>query len=415
VAEGSRRPAWLEIDLDAIEHNAAVLAAIAAPARLCAVVKADAYGHGAVEVAAAALAGGASCLAVAIVDEGVELRDAGIEAPLLVLSEPGADAMAEVYAYGLVPTIYTPGGLSRARDAAGAHAASAAGADRRAPVEIKVDTGMHRVGADPAALVPLARALVEAPELEFAGLWTHLAVADEPASEVTGEQLRRFEAARISLREAGLPEPGRVHAANTAGAIAWPAGRLDLVRCGIGLYGYAPSPAVAPMLASATAAAGFDDGLRPAMSWVARIALVRELEAGERVSYGLKAPLPERSLVATVPLGYADGIPRAYVEGGGAVLVNGRRRRLAGSVTMDQILVDCGDDFTVAAGDEVVLIGEQGDERLTAQDWAECLDTISYEVITRIGPRVPRSYRCGAGTSGRSAGAAASGEHRPAR
>ena len=121
MAEGSRRPAWLEIDLDAIEHNAAVLAAIAAPARLCAVVKADAYGHGAVEVAAAALAGGASCLAVAIVDEGVELRDAGIEAPLLVLSEPGADAMAEVYAYGLVPTIYTPGGLSLTRDAARAH------------------------------------------------------------------------------------------------------------------------------------------------------------------------------------------------------------------------------------------------------------------------------------------------------
>jgi alanine racemase len=412
VAEGSRRPAWLEIDLDAIEHNAAVLASIAAPARLCAVVKADAYGHGAVEVAAAALTGGASCLAVAIVDEGVELRDAGIEAPVLVLSEPGADAMAEVYAYGLVPTIYTFGGLALAGEAAGARAAAEAGGS--APVEIKVDTGMHRVGADAKALVPLARALVEAPQLEFAGLWTHLAVADEPDSEVTGEQLGRFETARASLRAAGLPEPDHVHAANTAGAIAWPAGRLDMVRCGIGLYGYAPSPAVAPLLATATAAAGWTDGLRPAMSWVARVSFVRELAAGERVSYGLKLPLPGRSLVATVPLGYADGIPRAYFEGGGVVLVNGRRRRLAGSVTMDQILVDCGDDFTVAAGDEVVLIGEQGDERLTAQDWAECLDTISYEVITRIGPRVPRSYRCVA-VAGRSPGAAASGEGGPAR
>jgi alanine racemase len=398
MAEGSHRPAWLEIDLGAIEHNAAVLASIAAPARLCAVVKADAYGHGAVEVAGAALAGGASCLAVAIVDEGVELRDAGIEAPILVLSEPGDDAMAEVYAYGLVPTIYTFDGLALAAKAAGGR--SGADAGEPAPVEIKVDTGMHRVGADPQAVVPLARALVESAQLGFAGLWTHLAVADEPDSGVTGEQLGRFEMARASLRLAGLPDPGHVHAANTAGAIAWPAGRLDMVRCGIGLYGYAPSPAVAPLLATATESAGWTDGLRPAMSWVARVSFVRELAAGEPVSYGLKSPLPGRSLVATVPLGYADGIPRAYFEGGGVVLLNGRRQRLAGSVTMDQILVDCGDDFTVAAGDEVVLIGQQGGERLTAQDWAECLDTISYEVITRIGPRVPRSYRRAAAADG---------------
>lgn len=391
MAEGARRPAWAEVDLDAIEHNAGVLASIAAPARLCAVVKADAYGHGAVGVARAALAGGASELAVAIVDEGVELRDARIAAPILVLSEPGADAMSEVYAYGLVPTVYSQEGLELARRAARGRP-DGAGA-RPAPVEVKVDTGMHRVGVAPAELVALLGALHECPELELNGLWTHLAVADEPDSDVTARQLDCFAAARAELQAAGLPPPRRLHAANTAGAVSWPASRFDLVRCGIGLYGYSPSAALTPMLAAATSAAGHREGLRPALSWVARVAFVRELGAGERVSYGLKAPLPARSLVATVPLGYADGIPRSYFTGGGEVLVNGRRRRLAGTVTMDQILVDCGDDFSVAPGDEVVLIGEQGGDRLTADDWARTLGTISYEVVTRIGPRVPRTYR----------------------
>ncbi|HXY45978.1 MAG TPA: alanine racemase, partial [Acidimicrobiales bacterium] len=350
MAEGIRRPVWVEVDLAAVAHNAAVLASVAAPARLCAVVKADAYGHGAVEVAKAALAGGASSLAVALLDEGAELRDAGIEAPILLLSEPSEDAMAEVYAYGLLPTVYSSDGLHLARKAARARAEE----QRASPaaVEIKVDTGMHRVGVDPGALVPLARALDDIEELELGGLWTHLAVADEPGCDFTTEQLERFGAARASLRAAGLPAPHQVHAANTAGTIAWPEGRLDMVRCGIGLYGYSPSPAVAPALASVTAAAGWSEGLRPALRWAARVSFVRELAAGERVSYGLRTPLPARSLVATVPLGYADGIPRSYFTGGGEVLVNGRRRRLAGSVTMDQIMVDCGPRAEVEVGDE---------------------------------------------------------------
>lgn len=391
VVEAARRPAWVEVDLGAIEHNAAVLAAIAAPARLCAVVKADGYGHGAVEVAGAALRGGASELAVAMFDEGVELRDAGIEAPILVLSEPGAEAMAEVFAYRLVPTLYSFDGLALAGDAARARPAELAG--EPAAVEVKLDTGMHRVGIDAAGLVPLVKVLSDDAALGFAGLWTHLAVADETDSSFTAEQLQRFEDALVSLHDAGLPPPKRLHTANTAATVAWPRGRLDMVRCGIGLYGYSPSKAVLPALESATAAAGLCHGLRPALSWVARVTFVREIDAGEAVSYGLKAPLAARSLVATVPLGYADGIPRSYFTAGGEVLLNGRRRRLAGSVTMDQILVDCGDDRTVAVGDEVVLIGEQPPGLLSADDWARSLHTISYEVLTRIGPRVPRSYR----------------------
>jgi alanine racemase len=388
MAEGAHRPTWIEVDLDAIEHNASVLAAISAPARLCAVVKADGYGHGAVEVAAAALSGGATTLAVAIMDEGVELRDAGIEAPIIVLAEPSGAGMAEVYDYGLTPTIYTAEGLTMARKAA-----ARAGRTEPAPVEVKVDTGMHRVGADPADVRELVRGLGEAPELAFAGLWTHLAVADEAGNDFTAEQLRRFEAVRAELGAARLGPPHHLHACNTAGAIAWPAGRYDMVRCGIGLYGYAPSRGLGPLVEEAAAAAGFAEGLRPAMSWRSRVSLVRRFDEGERLSYGLVSPLPAPAYVATVPLGYADGIPRSYFTGGGEVLVNGVRRRLAGTVTMDQIVVDCGDDSSIAKGDEVVLIGRQGDEALDAEDWARVLGTISYEVVTRIGPRVPRSYR----------------------
>jgi alanine racemase len=393
VAEGLHRPAWAEIDLGAIEHNASVLVSVVAPSRLCAVVKADAYGHGAVPVALAALAGGASELAVAFVDEGRELRDAGIEAPILVLSEPGPDAMGEAFDARLTPTLYTRDGITLAGKAARATRASR-DSGTSVPVELKVDTGMHRVGADPTALVPLVRALADVPELEFGGLWTHLAVSDEPANDFTALQLRRFQEARRSLEAVGLPEPGRVHAANSGAALAWPASRLDMVRCGISLYGYPPSPALAPTVEAATLETGWapGNGLRRALSWVARVGFVRAIEAGDGVSYGLLKPLRARSYIATVPVGYADGIPRAYFTGGGEVLVHGSRRALAGSVTMDQILVDCGDDASVAPGDEVVLIGEQGGEQITADDWAAVLRTICYEVVTRIGPRVTRSY-----------------------
>jgi len=380
VTEGGRRPAWVEIDLEAVRHNAEAMCRIVAPSQLCAVVKADAYGHGAAPVARAALEGGATSLAVAIVDEGVELRQAGVEAPILVLSEPSADAMAEAAARRLTPTLYSEEGIALAR--------AAAGAGERYPVEVKVDTGMHRVGADPDRVVDLVRAVVESDELCLAGLWTHLAVADEPANGFTAEQLERFGAARRAVKDAGLPDPERVHAANSAGAIAWPASRLDVVRCGIALYGYSPSAAVEPVLRDELARVGAGP-LRPVLSMKARVAFVRRLGAGERVSYGLQMPLPRPALVATVPLGYADGVPRDYFPAGGEVLVNGRRRRLAGTVTMDQLLVDCGDD-EVRPGDEVVLIGRQGAEHLGADEWAARLGTITYEIVTRIGPRVPR-------------------------
>jgi len=369
------------VDLEAISSNAALLRAVAAPASLCAVVKADAYGHGAVPVAAAALAGGASLLAVALVEEGVVLREAGFEVPILVLSEPAGEAMGEVVARDLVPTVYTRAGVEAIRRAAAA-------ASRQVAVEVKVDSGMHRVGADPDEARALVEEVVAAPELSYGGLWTHLAVADEPEDPFTDEQLSRFESVRKCLESAGIPAPARVHAANSAGTIAHPGSRYDMVRCGISLYGYLPSAAVSPEPIEA-AGAGV---LRPALSWKTQVGHVRELSAGERVSYGLAYRLAGRSDIATVPVGYADGVPRGLYQAGGELLIGGRRRPVAGVVTMDQLMVDCGPDSGVRRGDEVVLIGSQGDETVTAPEWADRLGTISYEILCRIGPRLPRRH-----------------------
>ncbi len=371
------RRAWAEVDLGAIRHNAATLAALVGPAGLCAVVKAGGYGHGSVAVARAAIEGGASWLAVALVEEGEVLRRHGIDAPVLLLSEPPVDAMGDVVALTLTPTLYTEEGVEAA-----AKAVVAAGA---APlsVHVKVDTGMHRVGASAEGALVVARSVADRPELVFGGLWTHFAVADDPSLPFTGEQCARFDAVVAHLGAAGL-RPSLLHACNSAGALAFPAARHDLVRCGIALYGVAPSPAMA--------ATDLGARLRPALSLRARVSYVKQVAAGEAVSYGLRRPLERAATVATVPVGYADGVPWRLGVTGGEVLIGGRRRPLAGSVTMDQILVDCGDDTGVLAGDEVVLIGRQGTEQITAWDWATKVGTIAYEILCGIGPRVPKLY-----------------------
>ena len=371
----ARRPVWAEIDLAALRHNARWLAGVAAPAELCAVVKAFGYGHGPARVAEAAIAGGASWLAVATVEEGVQLRQAGIGHPVLLLSEPLPSAMADVVAWRLTPTLYTAGGI----DAAASAVAGYGGRDVLG-VHLKVDTGMHRVGVDAATVVALALDVARRPGLELDGLCTHLAVADEPGNPYTGTQLAAFAAVVDRLAAVGV-RPRLLHAANSAAAIARPASRLDLVRCGIALYGLAPAPDLAAECA----------GLVPAMALKAQVSFAKRVEAGQRVSYGLRYRLDRPSTVATVPIGYADGVPRKLAEVGGAVLIGGRRRPLAGTITMDQLMVDCGDD-SVRPGDEVVLLGRQGDEAVTAWEWAERLGTIAYEVVCAVSPRVPRDY-----------------------
>jgi alanine racemase len=360
------RWAWAEIDTDAVAHNVGVLRAAASPAGVWAVVKADGYGHGAVAVGRAALDAGCAGLCVALTTEGVALRQAGIDAPVLVLSEQPTDHAATIVAHRLTPTVTTIEGVE-------ALAATGAGG---VDVHVKVDTGMHRIGAAPAD-VPAVVAAVEnaAPRLRLAGIFTHLAVADEPDDPYTAAQL-----AKLDDVIAGLPmlHGVAVHAANSAGALAHPSARRSFVRAGIAVYGVSPGPGVDDLAAS----------LRPVLSLRARVSFVKRLAAGSRLSYGLRHELAVDSNVATVPLGYADGVRRG-LSSNGDVLIGGRRRPIIGTVTMDQLMVDCGDD-RVQRGDEVVLLGRQGDEAVTAEEWAARLDTIGYEVLCGIGPRVPR-------------------------
>ena len=378
-----RRPTHAEVDLDAITDNVRQLAAHVAPAALCAVVKADGYGHGAVESARAACRGGAAWLAVALVEEGVQLRQAGVDGPILVLSEPPPEAEGDVADHRLTATVYSHAAIDRL-------AGSAAAADRCIDLHLKVDTGMHRVGAQPSEVLELAADIARCPQLRHTGTFTHLAVADAPDDPFTATQLRRFDDVLGSMRLRGF-EPGIVHAANSAGALAHPAARYDMVRCGIAIYGQDPDVRCR--------AGEFGVGLRPAIRLVSAISHVKVLPAGERLSYGQRYELGTESVVVTVPIGYADGVPRRLSSVGGEVLIGGRRCPIAGRVTMDQILVDWGPPPAVGSdqtmpelGDPVVLLGGQGDASVGAWEWAMRLDTIAYEITCGISGRVPRRY-----------------------
>lgn len=369
------RPVEAQIDLAAIAANVAALSDLAGDASLMAVVKADAYGHGAVEVAKTATRAGAEWLGVALVEEGVELREAGIDGPILVLSEPPVVAAEAVVAARLTPTVYGEQWIG-----ALAEAVAASGSSSSLPVHLKVDTGMHRAGCDAGDALAIAKAVVSHGELVLEGVMTHFAVADEVDHPATDEQIAGFTTVLAELAAAGIT-PDVVHAANSAAAMTRPEARYDLVRCGIALYGIAPAPELEGRVE-----------LAPAMSLAAQVSHVRRVDGGEGVSYGLRYRLERPGTIATVPIGYADGVPRRLGHVGGEVLVGGRRRPIAGTVTMDQIMVDCGDD-EVSPGDDVVLIGRQGDEEITASEWAVRLDTIAYEITCGIGARVPRRYR----------------------
>jgi alanine racemase len=369
------RPTLAEVDLEAIRHNAG---AMKPPrAELMAVVKSNGYGHGAVPCANAALSGGATWLGVALVEEGIALRDSGIEAPVLVLSEFPAGAEKDALAAGLTPTVYTEPGVE-----AIAQVARDLGITAR--IHLKVDTGMHRVGLyPPEAAVAFARGIL-ASGLELEGLWTHFARSEED-EKATSLQLDRFLSVSRSLDEAGIT-PRLRHAANSAAVVRHPESHLDLVRVGIAIYGLDCAPGVAASM-----------GLRPALSWRSEVTMVRRLPAGERLSYGHRYRLERDSTVATVPVGYADGYPR-ILSNRAHVLVGGERRRVAGTITMDQLLVDCEDD-DVQSGDEVVLIGRQGKQEVTADELASLSGTIGYEITCGISERVPREYAGGPGGS----------------
>jgi alanine racemase len=376
------RPAWAEVDLDAIRRNVHALRSIARPAELLAVVKADAYGHGAVRVAEAALDAGAAWLGVALAEEGIELREAGIDARILILSQPPVAAADAVVEHGFTPVVYTNDGVD-----ALAKAVADAGAEPLR-VHVKVDTGMHRVGCSPEETAALIEHIDARPEIDVEGICTHLAVADVPDDPYNAEQLDRFDEVLSALGDRA--NELIVHAANSAGAIAHPRARHDLVRCGIAMYGIPPSPELAGSV-----------DLQPALSIKAHASYEKPLAAAESVSYGRHYRASADTHVVTVPIGYADGVPRNLGLTGGQVLIGGKRYDIAGSVTMDQLVVDLGADGPIVDPEATVtLLGRDGDEEITAAEWADRLGVIPYEVTTRIGPRLPKVFLDGKNAAG---------------
>jgi alanine racemase len=368
------RPVWAEIDLDAVAHNVKLLSARALPARLLAVVKANAYGHGAIAVARAALEAGAKGLAVVCVDEGEELRRGGITAPILVMGyTPPTDA-PRVVALGLEPGVAGPELLE-------ALSALAAARGATVPVHLELETGFGRQGLLPDAAVALAERARALPGIAVKALFTHFATADEEDPEFTRDQFDVLEA--VSRRLPWVPER---HCAASAAILKQPRGRagtpmsLSAVRAGIALYGYPPAPGV-----------GGDAGLRPVLSLRSRVVRVSELAAGATVGYGRTWTARRPSRIALVMAGYADGYRRSLGNQGQA-LVRGRRAPVVGRVSMDMITLDVTDLPGVAAGDVATLLGADGPERVDADELARLTGTISYELLAAISARVPRLY-----------------------
>jgi alanine racemase len=361
-------PAEVLVDLDNLRHNVAHLDARAAGAETMAVVKADGYGHGAVEVARAAVEAGAAWLGSCSLAEALNLRAHGLTVPVLSwLDPPGTD-----YAPGVERGVDLS--VSSVRQlAAVADAATRAG--RTARVHLKVDTGLSRNGCPPADWPELVERAARTPNVEVHAVWSHLAVADEPGHPGTDAQAARFDDAFRAARAAGL-DPRR-HLANSAALLTRPDLHFDLVRPGIAIYGLNPVPVPAD--------------LRPVMTFRAAVALTKRVPAGESVSYGLTWTAKADTTLALVPVGYADGVPRA-LSNRMHVWLRGRRHPVVGRVCMDQVVVDCG-DHPVAEGDEVVLFGPGAHGEPTAREWADTTGTIDYEIVTGMyRPRVTRTY-----------------------
>jgi alanine racemase len=391
------RWAWVEVDLEAIRANVlAFRRLIGDSVRFMAVVKADAYGHGAVPVARAATDAGASWLAVATVAEALELRAAAITTPLLLLSEPPEDALPELIAAAVTCTatslefLHTLSGYALLQN-------------RPAGYHLKIDTGMNRIGTGPRQAAALLAEAAALPQIELGGVFTHFATADAPGDWDAHKQLEAFETALRHIRDAGL-QPGLVHACNTAGAVLLPQARYDMVRVGIGLYGLHPSDATRTALC-----------LTPAMSVHARATRVKAAAVGEGVGYGLTYRMFQPQILVTLPLGYADGVPRLASNRLELMVAStGRRVEQVGRVCMDQLMCALEAQSTVEFGDEFVLVGtagsvsdasaaaravrttgsprSRGDGFISIDEVAEKAETISYEICCGFGRRLERVY-----------------------
>jgi len=359
---------WIEVNLSAVEENVRSLRAIAG-VPIMAVVKANGYGHGAVEVSRSALAAGASWLAVSCAEEALVLRAAGIAAPILVLGMVTAQEADEAIAAGLSLTVYC-------QESADLYSRRAAALGRSVCVHLKVDTGMGRLGTLPGEpTLALARNIASTPSVHLEGVFTHLACADEENPAPTESQLVKFSSTLEALQSIGI-RPAWIHAANSAATLAFPQARFNMVRNGVAMYGVHPSSHVR-----------LPDSFRPALSWKARLVSCKVLPPGWGVSYGMEYHTAGEETVGVVPVGYADGWRRNRPN---VVLLHGKRTPVIGRVCMDQCMLKLPEGASLET--EVVLIGRQGGEEIRAEEVADRWGTINYEVITGISSRMPRVF-----------------------
>jgi alanine racemase len=373
VTVTERRWAWAEIDLAAVAANVRTLKERTAPGtRFMAVVKADAYGHGAVEVARAALRAGADRLGVATLDEALALRAAGVDAPLHILSEPPPSTARSIVEHGLIPALYSKAfaeALSRA----------AAASQKVVHFHLKVDTGMNRIGVRSEQASEFVQTLAGLPGISMEGVFTHFATADVPGDWEFERQVERFQEALGEMRRRGI-DPGTVHAANSPATILHPETHYDMVRCGIAIYGLQPAASTRGAIE-----------LKPAMAVKARVTRVARLGMGEGVSYGFTWHAAAPTTVATLPIGYADGVRRC-LSNCLRVLIGGTECRQVGRVCMDQLMVEVPRGCDVSVGDEAVIVGRQGLLEIPMDEQAEAVDTINYEVACGYGARLGRVY-----------------------
>ena len=367
------RPTYVEIDRDQLTANYQAVEAAVAPARMLPVVKANAYGHGLVEVARLFERFGPAGLAVAFLEEGAILREAGIVCPILVMGGLDIPQIPDFLHFNLsmtVSSVQAVGAIEQAADRLG----------RVARVHAKVDTGMGRMGVRPEGAAELLDSLLRSPQVEVEAVYSHFATADEPDPAQTLDQVATFRRVVSYFGDRDLPTP-TLHLANSGAVLQHPGSYLDLVRPGLMLYGVYPTVTIPRTI-----------GIEPALTWRSAVVLSKPLPAGSPVSYGATWTPDRDTRVVVVPMGYGDGYPR-LLSNRGEVLIRGRRHPVVGRVCMDQFMVDVGPDTDVRVGDEVVIIGAQGDERITANELAARAQTIPYEILTGITSRVPRRYR----------------------
>jgi alanine racemase len=363
------RPTQVTVDLQALTQNAATIRALHPQVKLCAVVKADAYGHGSIQIAQTLAQAGISWLAVAHVEEGVRLREAGIGLPILVLGALVDEAADALVKFNLIPTVFEVGQLA---------ALSKAAQTTSLDIHLKVDTGMSRLGVQSEGLAEFLKELKHYPNLVLGGVMTHLQNADLEDTQRNQTQVQAFEDALTKVEDAGFSPQCR-HLSNSAATLTLENTGQNLLRPGLVMYGLSPMQHNVPK------------DLKPLMRWTTRSLQIKEIAAGERVSYGGHFVAKRRTKIAVLPVGYADGYRRSF-EGKADVLIQGRRAPVVGSICMDLCMVDVTDFQDISRKDEVVLMGSQGDECITTYDLANWAGTIPYEITCGISDRVPRHY-----------------------